>query len=140
DPVYSFPATKENICYFSKRFYNEIAGENTFLFTRAMESINHERVDFFETEIKNGRRPLAIVLRKEFTEEGINYIKHNNSGWYIVDGHHKLLAYQNLNIQPPILKIKQKVSESAYNNFNLLELKNVLLRCQYDNIKKSLDY
>jgi hypothetical protein len=136
--TYSNWNKKENIGYFSNCFYDDSYGENNFLFTRAMESINYKRVVFFENEIKEGKRPFAIVIRKEYTEKGIDPIEHQNSGWFIVDGHHKLVAYQNLKTRPAILRIKQIVSKTEYYNFNLSELSDVLMKCQYEHIKSNM--
>lgn len=137
NPTYVNLKNTENVGYFSNSFYGSY-GDNCFLFTRAMESINNKRVKFFEEEIKEGKRPFALILRKEYTEKDIVSISHANSGWFIVDGHHKLLAYQNLNIAPPLLKIRQIVNQSEYDNFNINELDDLLMNCQLKHMKENM--
>lgn len=101
---------KYNIAKNSKTFHESIlhyttewfyAGCDKFLFaTQSEESINKERVKYFENEIKNGSRPAAIIFNCRLSKP------HLSSGDFIIDGHHKLLAYKNLNIDPPIIEIK----------------------------------
>ena len=130
--------SKDKIKYFSKWSYDDSYGHSMFLFTRAMETINFQQVKFYESEILNGRFPFAIVIRKEFTHKEGNTITHQNSGWYILDGHHKLLAYNNLTIPPRLLKIRQIVTGLEYDNFDITELESVLMHCQLEHIRENL--
>lgn len=129
---------QDKITYFSKWFYDDSCGHSNFLFTRAMETINFQQVKFYESEILNGKFPFAILMRKEFTHQEGNTMAHQDSGWYILDGHHKLLAYHNLKIPPRLLKIKQIVTNLEYDNFDITELEPVLMGCQLEHIRKNL--
>jgi hypothetical protein len=64
-----------------------------FIATRPYSEIDEERVKFYEQEIKAGKRPFVIAF------EGY-------CSYFILDGHHKLKAYHNLNLDyPPVVAI-----------------------------------
>ena len=84
--------------YTTQWFY---AGYKEFLLaTQSEESLNKERIKYFENEIKNGSRPAVIIFNCELPKQALY------SGNFIIDGHHKILAYKNLDIEPPIIEIK----------------------------------
>ena len=101
---------KYNIAKNSKKYYESILHYTTewfylgcdkfLLATQSEESLNKERVKYFENEIKNGSRPAVIIFNCELSKQSLY------SGNFIIDGHHKILAYRNLNIEPPIIQIK----------------------------------
>lgn len=100
--------------YTTKWFYLGI--EIALIATQSKESINEERVHYFENEIKNGSRPAIIIFNCKLTKENLK------SGNFVIDGHHKLLAYSNLNIEPPIIEIKYlpKSKKEAYYDIETL--------------------
>jgi hypothetical protein len=132
--------SQQKIDDYSKWFYDESSGHGNFLFTRAFETINQERVVFFENEIKNGKRPFVILLSKSFYSHIGDTISASDSGWFIVDGHHKLLAYQNLKILPAVLKINQVVTKEIYTNFDTRDLENNLMQIQLEHIRKNIQW
>lgn len=100
--------------YTTGSFY--LGTSTALIATQSKESINEERVHYFENEIKNGSRPAIIIFNCELAKEDLD------SGDFIIDGHHKLLAYSNLNIEPPIIEIKYlpKSKKEAYYDIETL--------------------
>ncbi|MBA9076915.1 hypothetical protein [Rufibacter quisquiliarum] len=105
--------------------------------TQPLESIDSERVQYYKNIISSGRRPFAIIINKycEITEEAVcgTVDKSFNSHHYVLDGHHKLLAYQQLRIHPPILYIKAIVDKDEL-YFSYDKLKEQLFSWQYEHI------
>jgi len=68
------------------------------MFTQPFESLNAERVQHYEEQIRKGERPVAIAIRvmigKQESEDSYQDTTYNSTK-YILDGHHKLVAYQN---------------------------------------------
>lgn len=95
-------------------FYGGICDENysELFFTQKLDVINFETVKFYKDQISNGKRPVIITLR-------------NYPGFeYILDGHHKILAYNELTITPHILrfqnldgKINYQIDDEAFKSF-----------------------
>jgi antitoxin component YwqK of YwqJK toxin-antitoxin module len=67
--------------------------------TRPQEELDTDRVAYFENEIKNGARPFAITMSSTCPAKDLD------SEEFILDGHHKLAAYQNLGITPALARI-----------------------------------
>lgn len=72
--------------------------------------INQERVVFYINQIKEGKRPAAILYCSFYEHNIIN--KDGSltddsvySNFYVIDGHHKLVAYEKEGISPPIIFI-----------------------------------
>ena len=87
----------------------------SILFTRPLTSINWERVAFFEQLIKDGKQPVIVLLgvHAEYpapsqTEMHIYYDSEIN---FLLDGHHKLLAYQRLKQPPRVINIIKIIKE-----------------------------
>jgi hypothetical protein len=72
---------------FTSSFYPP-SGEH-LIFTQPFETIDKQRVNYYQDIISKGQRPCAIVIC-------------GGDANYILDGHHKLIAYKNLNINPPL--------------------------------------
>ncbi len=70
-----------------------IGGNEDVVASKPTQDFDSERVLFFENEIKNGKRPFAILFHGERT-------------FFVLDGHHKLRAYYNLGIIPPVTVIR----------------------------------
>lgn len=70
--------------------------------TRSSEKLNKKRIQYFFNRISEGERPF-ILLIDGFFDRGCD--SDFDSPAYILDGHHKLMAYKELNISPPICLI-----------------------------------
>lgn len=103
--------------------------------TQPFDAIDEERVKFYENEIKTGKRPFAITIEKYC--EIIDDVSDNSiaSETFVLDGHHKLLAYQKLNIYPPILNIKSICSKEEL-FFDWEKLKLSLFQWEYEHLTK----
>lgn len=99
-----------------------------YLATKPASEIDLERVKHFEEKIRSGERPFAIMLDASFYPEDIN------SEYFILDGHHKLQAYQNLNTQPPIAVISRIYKNSYELEFDVEKLAELLYPWQIRHI------
>lgn len=66
--------------------------------TQHQAYLNRSRVSFYERLISEGSRPPILVYQSLH-----NY--YNSTGSFLIDGHHKLKAYENLSINPPVIEI-----------------------------------
>jgi hypothetical protein len=82
------------------------------MFTQDPSNINKERVAEYEQLIADGLRPKAVVFRANFEHSGVTIWSPDQTSSYILDGHHKLLAYQNLKIQPELVIITREVVDN----------------------------
>lgn len=78
--------------------------------TQSMLELNEKRVAYFESEMKKGKRPFILVLDVFFEhyykeKDGTRMADHSISNYFVLDGHHKLKAYKNLGLIPPIASI-----------------------------------
>lgn len=91
---YTDPTGRSTIFYSDsiQEPYDYINSWDEVVATIPSQSLTKERIKFFEDEIKNGKRPFAILLYREDTN-------------FVLDGHHKLRAYYNLGIVPPLVVI-----------------------------------
>lgn len=112
--------------------------KNTLTFTRSIESLDQKRISYYESSIRNGERPKLIVLRNKFIydekiygEEFIDY-----SANYVLDGHHKLVAYRSLGICPDLIQIDRLRSYDLRKfDFDILHvIKESLYTCQFNHI------
>lgn len=109
------------------------------MFTQPFESLNPERIRHYEEEIKQGERPVAIAIRvmigKQDSEDSYQDTTYNSTK-YILDGHHKLVAYQNLDIKPTIILINRRNNGTTneYDESSLPDLKPYLLYFQVEHI------
>lgn len=109
------------------------------MFTQPIETLDLERVQYYEQKIKKGERPLAISIRvKRANQDDEETYQENdfNTTKYVLDGHHKLVAYKNLNIKPSYIVINRLQSKSgdAHDESALPYLKPYLLQSQIENI------
>jgi len=109
------------------------------MFTQPFESLNHKRIKFYEEKIKNGKKPLSIALRvrigKQDDEDSYQDTSYNSTK-YILDGHHKLVAYQNLKINPNYILINrtQNSIDEEYDESSLPNLIPYLFYYQIEHI------
>ncbi len=83
-------------------FYD--AFECCLIFTQNAEDLNVETIRRYESEIKRGKRPYCVIYNSAISDRDNNYV---------LDGHHKLMAYHNLKIRPSILEITQVTEENS---------------------------
>ena len=107
-------------------------GFQTLYATQPSTSINQERVKHFEEQIKSGEYPFAIIIN------AYSALTDNYSANFILDGHHKLLAYANLGIYPPIALITRQY-EKEQPEFDLEKLNEVLYPWQTEHILEYWD-
>lgn len=77
-------------------------GSDNYLFTKPVKSIDDSTVNQYEIDIKNGKRPTIITLGINTTLDGFNIndissLYDDSYPQYIIDGHHKTLAYLRIN-------------------------------------------
>lgn len=104
-------------------------GTDEFYATQPLSAIDHERVDYFEKLIANNVRPLVIIMDATWPRADFH------SPYYVLDGHHKLLAYQKLNIYPPLAVINYH-PDSPPNDYDFEKLSTLLYPWQ---IRQMLD-
>lgn len=103
-------------------------GWQSFFATQPIENIDQERVKYFENKINSGERPFAILFNSYLAFEDFD------SSYYILDGHHKLLAYQNLGLYPPIALITHLPSSIDDIEFDVEKLTEFLYPWQIEHI------
>ena len=72
--------------------------DSNLVFTQNAKSLNPEVIKQYESLIQQGQRPYCLVYNSEYSDSDNNYV---------IDGHHKLMAYHHLNIRPNIVEITQ---------------------------------
>jgi hypothetical protein len=99
------------------------------------ESLDWKRIAFFENEIANGKRPFAIIHNAAYLTNGedADWISEN----YIIDGHHKLYAYRNLNIHPSLAVIYKEYESKMDIPFDFPNFKEKLYPWQVDHLVKN---
>ena len=83
--------------------------EQVFLATRHYKSLDEDRVEFFVKQIESGKRPVPILLSHQFSStqplEKSGPLDFENYRSFVLDGHHKLTAYNRAGVPPRILWI-----------------------------------
>lgn len=132
------PEDKE---WFAVNFYPFNEGW-IYLATRTEDSINPSRVEFYEDLIRKGSRPKVVVY--------IHYLNQNysSSNYYIIDGHHKFKAYNNLKVDPAAVFISKDCYEdnmssemlfAALSILNPNAFRHYLMHCSDENLPALLD-
>lgn len=106
----------------------------SYIATQPKESIDYKQVDFFKNEIINGKKPFAIVAEKVTR---LDY-ERERSPKFVLDGHHKILAYRQLKMIPALLTITS-VSDSK-DSFDLEAVKDVMYPWQHDHLIRTYNY
>jgi len=101
--------------------------------TQPKHIINEERVKFFEEQIARGERPFAIIFRCEY-RRGDDQKHRAASDRYVIDGHHKLLAYQRQKVAPRIAELIHHAETREEVNFDMEELLGALYPWQIEHI------
>ncbi|NRA49425.1 MAG: hypothetical protein HRU12_09860 [Phaeodactylibacter sp.] len=76
-----------------------------FIATQPETIINTQRVEYYEQLIRSGKRPYCLVLNNE---------AHEIENYYLIDGHHKLIAYKNLKENPRIIEVSLTANEGLF--------------------------
>lgn len=84
-----------------------------YIATRPLAEINADRVKYFEEKIAAGERPFVIIINAFYQKT------HDYSGDFVLDGHHKLQAYQNMGIDPPSVVITRHFALADNPEFDL---------------------
>lgn len=77
-----------------------------------------------------------FISTKEENSDGTTSISQFDSANFVLDGHHKLLAYQELKIYPPILSITSLAYKMEDLTFDFNELKSVIFPWQFEHLCK----
>ncbi len=109
-----------NIYSVTETFYD--GNNETFLFTQPKEVLSNSRINHYENQINKGFKPTAIIYygileQSGIYDDGSRWKSTERSGLYILDGHHKLVAYKNLNQAPSLIRIVKRYNSKE--EFNL---------------------
>ena len=103
-------------------------GFDSLYATQPMDNIDQSRVEYFKTKIRGGERPFAIIFNAYFDEK--DYVSSN----FILDGHHKLIAYEKLGIYPPLATITYRPENMNDVEFDVGKLAETLYPWQIKHI------
>jgi hypothetical protein len=105
--TYSYPVDEND--RFTYQTYPSF-DQDDFLFSRSISTIDKNRVAQYVNLIAGGLRPKVIAF------QGYDY-EQSGTPYYIIDGHHKLLAYMQLNINAPCVFIsKTQTADQQHKN------------------------
>ena len=76
---------------------------NDCFYTKPIQHLSKDRVNYYINLIKNGARPKIIIYSKDDRKKGI----YNTP--YVLDGHHKLEAYRFLGVDFSVVRISQSI-------------------------------
>lgn len=119
-----------NIAY---NYYDSL--DYRFIGTETKKSINDKTVKIYESEIKRGKRPFAIIMSSFYQPETDKSYPYDELGLYdadwnsekfILDGHHKLIAYKNLGLEPNFAIIHQSIENMTNTYFDYNEFSSIL--------------
>lgn len=86
-----------------------------FLFTQNYGKLDRQRIDFYKEKIVNGCKPIVLIYSHFYKWED-NYINDrdiNDNTWsddFVIDGHHKMIAYDELRVSPNYFHITKNLS------------------------------
>ena len=117
-----FSEDKEYLDFLAESYYDGYS--EYFIHTQPTESLNQERVKYYEALLQTGIKPTAIIYSGQAQStgnytDGTSWQANYNSGNFILDGHHKLAAYKNLNLPPSLLRITKMYASINELNFHL---------------------
>ena len=96
--------------------YNYTVDFRNLMFTQPSTSISRERVDYYKGLIKSGYKPRVLIIGHN-NLEGISGDYINTE--FILDGHHKLLAYSELRVPCNYVRIEKESMEDEIYKKNL---------------------
>lgn len=97
--------------FMSRNYYD--AYDYHIICSQHQSYLNRSRVSFYEREIKKGNRPPILVYQSLH-----NF--YDSTGSFLVDGHHKLKAYENLSINPSVIEVVEYCEDQSEDNINEL--------------------
>ncbi len=110
--------------------------DDSFVATQPKESIDINQVAVYKNEIISGKRPFAIVTSKVMGKGADK----EYSPTFVLDGHHKILAYEELKMTPALLRITS-ISDKQYDfNFDLEEIKTSIFPWQFEHLSKHYNW
>ncbi len=88
--------------------------DECFVFTQPFSTVDNQRVAYYAELIRNGLKPKPVVLHSGFVDRGKNpdgtdWVYSNNSAFFILDGHHKFMAYKQLGVDPEFVLIEKQL-------------------------------
>jgi hypothetical protein len=86
-------------------------GGQGYFFTEHRDRMNESTIDDWASRIADGERPVAVATSMSWADHENNFI--DESPRFVVDGHHKLLAYQRLERQTPVIHIVRLVEHPS---------------------------
>ncbi|MFD0764174.1 toxin-antitoxin system YwqK family antitoxin [Mucilaginibacter lutimaris] len=125
--------SNDDLTSFTSSQLYDTGHSSVYIATRPFSEIDPEHVNFFEQEIKNGKRPFVILMHAYYMPE------YDVSGTFILDGHHKMQAYQNLNIDPPYVIISRDFITVNEPEFDMESLADHLYPWQIKHIIENWD-
>lgn len=117
-----------------------------FIGTENENSINRDRIKKYELEIKEGQRPFAIIISNYYRPETDPLYPYKELGGYdgdwnsekfILDGHHKLLAYKNLGVNPNFAILYKNFKHMNETYFDFTEFSEILNKNQKEHFMKN---
>ncbi len=137
---------KANLNFLSESYHDGYC--EYFIFTQPSEVLDKKRIEFYQERINQGMRPLAIIYSgysetKGTYADGSNWRRTYRTGNFILDGHHKLIAYRNLDKAPALLRIEKIYKSDGELNFSEkdfeTDLKTKLLKCQVKHFSENCE-
>ncbi|WP_207420242.1 hypothetical protein [Desertivirga brevis] len=124
---------REDMVSFSSSWLYDTWTNEIFIATRPEKELDPKRVDYFEERISAGERPFILTLSASYLPE----YEHTES--FILDGHHKLEAYQRLKIDPPRAVLVRNFHSMEEAEFDLPALADRLYPWQFRHILDNMD-
>jgi len=124
--IYCVYTRESNVDYY-KIHYDYYNVEDTFyhydytvdfrnlMFTQPSKSISRERVDFYKELIKSGYKPRVLTVG----HNNLGFVNSHINTEFILDGHHKLLAYSELGVPCNFVHIEKESEEDKIYKKNL---------------------
>lgn len=109
EDVHNEYGNNENSNIYGYHFLNYNDNFN-YMFTQPYSLISNERVSFYKDLIKSGGKPKVLTIANNNSDNNVEFI---------LDGHHKLLAYLYLGIPCEFIAITKISPEDEYTKTNL---------------------
>ncbi|HRG90215.1 MAG TPA: hypothetical protein PLW44_14410 [Chitinophagales bacterium] len=110
--------------------------ESLICFTQSEAAINNARVEYYKRMIESGKRPIVILTDAQYSEGNQLVETH----FFIVDGHHKILAYNQLQIDPRVLSITRQLGGLNEIDLEYFDQDEKTFNQLYDLSKKKASY
>ncbi|MEO7215706.1 hypothetical protein [Mucilaginibacter sp.] len=113
--------------------HNLYDASHCFFATQPDTCIDQNRVNHFEQQISAGELPFVIIMQASCYQLDLH------SSYFIIDGHHKLLAYQKLGIYPSMALITYLPASSEEMEFDAEKLATLLYPWQIADLLENWD-